>query len=61
MNMKIILNQDVPNLGEEGDVCVVKDGYALVTICCQLVLRYCTTTRICPFSRAEQLLLRRER
>ncbi len=26
--MKIILNQDVPNLGEEGDVCVVKDGYA---------------------------------
>ena len=28
MNMKIILNQDVPNLGEEGDVCVVKDGYA---------------------------------
>ncbi|MGX8681957.1 MAG: 50S ribosomal protein L9, partial [Spirochaetales bacterium] len=25
MNMKIILNQDVPNLGEEGDVCVVKD------------------------------------
>lgn len=25
---KIILNQDVPNLGEEGDVCVVKDGYA---------------------------------
>ena len=25
--MKIILNQDVPNLGEEGDVCVVKDGY----------------------------------
>ena len=26
--MKIILSQDVPNLGEEGDVCVVKDGYA---------------------------------
>ncbi len=26
--MKIILNQDVPNLGEEGDVCVVKNGYA---------------------------------
>ena len=26
--MKIILNQDVPNHGEEGDVCVVKDGYA---------------------------------
>ncbi|AEC01924.1 50S ribosomal protein L9 [Parasphaerochaeta coccoides] len=26
--MKIILNQDVPNLGEEGDVRVVKDGYA---------------------------------
>ena len=26
--MKIILNQDVVNLGEEGDVCVVKDGYA---------------------------------
>ncbi len=26
--MKIILNQDVPNLGEEGDVVVVKDGYA---------------------------------
>lgn len=26
--MKIILNRDVPNLGEEGDVCVVKDGYA---------------------------------
>lgn len=26
--MKIILNQDVPNLGEEGDVCVVKDGFA---------------------------------
>jgi large subunit ribosomal protein L9 len=26
--MKIILNQDVANLGEEGDVVVVKDGYA---------------------------------
>jgi large subunit ribosomal protein L9 len=26
--MKIILNQDVVNLGEEGDVVVVKDGYA---------------------------------
>ncbi|MEA5031845.1 MAG: 50S ribosomal protein L9 [Sphaerochaeta sp.] len=26
--MKIILNQDVHNLGEEGDVVVVKDGYA---------------------------------
>jgi ribosomal protein L9 len=30
--MKIILNQYVVNLGEEGDVVVVKDGYA-VTIC----------------------------
>ncbi|HCG64296.1 MAG TPA: 50S ribosomal protein L9 [Sphaerochaeta sp.] len=27
-SMKIILNQDVHNLGEEGDVVVVKDGYA---------------------------------
>lgn len=26
--MKIILNQDVANLGEEGDIVVVKDGYA---------------------------------
>ena len=26
--MKIILNQDVVHLGEEGDVVVVKDGYA---------------------------------
>ncbi len=26
--MKIILNQDVVNLGEEGDVVTVKDGYA---------------------------------
>ena len=26
--MKIILNQDVVNLGEEGDIVVVKDGYA---------------------------------
>ncbi len=26
--MKIILNQDVQNLGEEGDVIVVKNGYA---------------------------------
>ena len=26
--MKIILNQDVVNLGEEGDVVIVKDGYA---------------------------------
>ena len=26
--MKMILNQDVVNLGEEGDVVVVKDGYA---------------------------------
>lgn len=26
--MKIILNQDVLNLGEEGDVVIVKDGYA---------------------------------
>ena len=26
--MKIILNNDVIHLGEEGDVVVVKDGYA---------------------------------
>ncbi len=26
--MKIILNKDVKNLGEEGNVCEVKDGYA---------------------------------
>jgi large subunit ribosomal protein L9 len=26
--MKVILNQDVPNLGEEGDVCEVARGYA---------------------------------
>ncbi|MCK5672775.1 MAG: 50S ribosomal protein L9 [Spirochaetales bacterium] len=26
--MKIILNQDVYNLGEEGDICVVTNGYA---------------------------------
>ncbi len=26
--MKIILNQDVYNLGEEGDICVVANGYA---------------------------------
>ncbi len=25
--MKIILNEDVPNLGEEGDICDVADGY----------------------------------
>lgn len=25
---KIILSQDVPNLGEEGDICQVKDGFA---------------------------------
>ena len=26
--MKVILNEDVANLGEEGDVVVVKPGYA---------------------------------
>ena len=28
MSIKVILNQDVVNLGEEGDVCKVADGYA---------------------------------
>ena len=28
MSIKVILNQDVLNLGEEGDVCKVADGYA---------------------------------
>lgn len=27
MAMKVILNQDVVNLGEEGDICSVADGY----------------------------------
>ena len=27
MSMKVILNQDVVNLGEEGDICTVADGY----------------------------------
>lgn len=26
--MKVILNSDLPNLGEEGDICDVADGYA---------------------------------
>ncbi len=26
--MKVILNEDIKNLGEEGDICVVKNGYA---------------------------------
>lgn len=26
--MKVILNQDIPNLGEEGDICEVAPGYA---------------------------------
>ena len=27
MSMKVILNQDIVNLGEEGDICTVADGY----------------------------------
>ena len=45
--MKIILNQDVVNLGEEGDVVIVKDGYARNYLS-PTKLQYCLTRQTRP-------------
>lgn len=59
--MKIILNQDVYNLGEEGDVCEVANGYARNYLLPKKLAVVCNNTNLAMFkSREAQINKRKE-
>lgn len=59
--MKVILNADLPNLGEEGDICDVADGYARnYLLPRKLVLKYNNQNVALLEGRRESIEKRRE-
>ena len=59
--MKVILNQDIENLGEEGDICEVARGYARnFLIPRNLVLRFNERNRSIIETRREEINARKE-
>lgn len=61
MAMKVILNQDVVNLGEEGDVCTVADGFGRNYLIPQgLAVPYTNKNIILFEQKKEQIAKRKE-
>ncbi len=58
--MKIILNEDVYNLGEEGDVCVVADGYARNYLIPQGLAVLCNKQSLSMFEHKKEAIEKRK-
>lgn len=58
--MKVILNTDIPNLGEEGDVMVVKPGYARNYLLPNNLVSLYNKTSIAVFESKKKLIEKRK-